>query len=81
MLLPWGAWRVMKARRNDPAAGSLFGLSPLPLRITALAGTFGGLAYAMLAYAGFFYAPAAHASPTRAAISVRASSVPRTRCR
>ncbi|HSV78613.1 MAG TPA: DMT family transporter [Ramlibacter sp.] len=62
VLLPWGAWLVMKARRNDPAAGSLFGLSPLPLRITALAGTFGGLAYAILAYAGFFYAPAAHAS-------------------
>jgi drug/metabolite transporter (DMT)-like permease len=62
VLLPWGAWLVMKARRSDPAAGSLFGLSPLPLRITALAGALGGLAYAMLAYSGFVYAPAAHAS-------------------
>jgi drug/metabolite transporter (DMT)-like permease len=42
--------------------GSLFGLSPLPLRITALAGLFGSLLYAMLAYSGFFFAPAAHAS-------------------
>ena len=42
------------ARANDPAAGSLFGLSPLPLRITAPAGVFGGLAYALLAYTGFF---------------------------
>ncbi|MDM0115370.1 DMT family transporter [Variovorax sp. J22R133] len=61
-LLPAGFWLVTKARRTDPAAGSLFGLSPLPLRITAIAGALGGVAYAVLAYAGFFYAPAAHAS-------------------
>lgn len=62
VLLPVGAWLVMQARREDPAAGSLFGLSPLSLRITAICGALGGLGYAVLAYAGFFYAPAAHAS-------------------
>ncbi len=63
VLMPWGAWLVMQARKNAPAErGSLFGLSPIPLRITAIAGVFGGLAYAMLAYTGFFYAPATHAS-------------------
>ena len=62
VLMPWGAWLVLRQRRLQPRAGSLFGLSPLPLRITALAGVFGGLAYAVLAYTGFFFAPAAHAS-------------------
>ncbi len=64
VLLPWGAWLVMKARREGKGAatGSLFGLSPLGLRVTAVAGAFGGLGYALLAYSGFFYAPAAHAS-------------------
>ena len=41
---------------------SLFGLSPLPLRVTALCGVFGSFAYAALAYSGFTFAPAAHAS-------------------
>ena len=66
VLLPWGWW-LMRVQRlsDDPTAhstGSLFGLSPLPLRITALAGLFGSVLYAMLAYSGFFFAPAAHAS-------------------
>jgi len=58
VLLPWGAWLVVKAG----GAGSLFGLSPLSLRVTAMTGIVGGLGYALLAYSGFFYAPAAHAS-------------------
>ncbi|MDM0054835.1 DMT family transporter [Variovorax fucosicus] len=68
VLAPWGAWLVMQARRaqaggtGGPPVGSLFGLSPLGLRVTALAGATGGLGYALLAYTGFFYAPAAHAS-------------------
>ncbi|MBE2261419.1 MAG: DMT family transporter [Burkholderiaceae bacterium] len=63
VLLPWGLWLGMRARRRGEAArSSLLGLSPLPLRLTVQAGLFGGLLYAMLAYAGFFYAPAAHAS-------------------
>lgn len=59
--LPWGWWL---ARRAGPggASSSLLGFSPLPLRPTLLAGSFGGLLYAALCYAGFFYAPAAHAS-------------------
>lgn len=63
VLLPWGWWLVRRDRSTDPAApSSLFGLSPLPLRVTALVGLFGGLLYAVLAYSGFVFAPAAHAS-------------------
>ena len=62
ILLPWGWWLVRRDRRSQPNAGSLLGLSPLPLRTTLLVGFFGGLLYAMLAYSGFVYAPAAHAS-------------------
>ena len=59
VLLPWG-WVL--ARRAGPDGRSLAGFSPLPLRPTVLTGLFGGLVYAILCYAGFFYAPAAHAS-------------------
>ncbi|WP_047785884.1 DMT family transporter [Variovorax paradoxus] len=63
VLVPWGAWMVMKGlRQRDGTASSLFGLSPLSLRVTASAGIFGGVAYALLAYSGFFFAPAGHAS-------------------
>jgi drug/metabolite transporter (DMT)-like permease len=72
VLVPLGAWLV---RRDRAAAAlssfpsfpqrresSLFGLSPLPLRVTAICGVFGSFAYAALAYSGFSFAPAAHAS-------------------
>ena len=62
LLLPWGWWLVRQARRTEPGAGCFFGLSPLPLRTTVLLGFFGGFLYAMLAYSGFVFAPAAHAS-------------------
>ncbi len=62
ILLPWGWWLVRRDRHTQPQAGSLLGLSPLPLRQTLLAGMFGGGLYAMLAYSGFVFAPAAHAS-------------------
>jgi drug/metabolite transporter (DMT)-like permease len=68
VLVPWGAWLVMKGRRAarqgqaGAAVSSFFGLSPLSLRVTAAAGIFGGVAYAMAAYSGFFFAPAGHAS-------------------
>lgn len=57
ILAPWGWWLVRSGRLQG-----WLGLSPLPWRITAWTGLFGGLLYAMLAYSGFFYAPAAHAS-------------------
>jgi drug/metabolite transporter (DMT)-like permease len=63
VLLPLGGWLVRRDRaRGVTMASSFFGLSPLALRVTAACGLFGGFGYAVLAYAGFFYAPAAHAS-------------------
>jgi len=61
VLLPWGWW-LTRSRQANAHESSLMGLSPLPLRMTALAGLFGSVFYAMLAYSGFFFAPAAHAS-------------------
>lgn len=65
VLLPWGWWMVrrrVQALGTSAPPSSLAGISPLPLRTTALLGLFGGLLYALLAYAGFFHAPATHAS-------------------
>jgi drug/metabolite transporter (DMT)-like permease len=68
VLLPLGAWLVRRDRARAAEAGtvavasSFFGLSPLSLRVTAACGVFGGFGYATLAYSGFFFAPAAHAS-------------------
>jgi drug/metabolite transporter (DMT)-like permease len=67
ILLPWGWWLSRQsqghAQGNTPGTGhSFFGFSPLPLRTTIQVGFFGGLLYAMLAYSGFVFAPAAHAS-------------------
>lgn len=65
VLLPLGAWLVWK-RARDSAPGfappSWLGLSPLGFKLTALIGMVGGVAYACLAYSGFYFAPAAHAS-------------------
>ena len=60
ILLPWGAWIVRRERA--PAQSSLWGFSPLPVRVTVTAGLFGGLLYALIVYNGFVFAPAAHAS-------------------
>jgi drug/metabolite transporter (DMT)-like permease len=70
ILLPWGWWLSQRdrLRRAEGMAGfgnmgsSFGGLSPLPLTTTLQVGIFGGLLYAMLAYNGFVFAPAAHAS-------------------
>lgn len=67
VLLPWGFWLARQNASTQTAASphtthSLFGLSPLPLRVTVMAGLCGSVLYAMLAYSGFFFAPAAHAS-------------------
>jgi len=61
VLLPW-AWWLSRRHRNGGHSGSFLGLSPLPFGITVRIGFFGGLAYALLAYSGFFFAPAAHGS-------------------
>ena len=68
ILLPLGWWLTQKQRvlqreaGQVPTAGSMWGFSPLPLRITVLTGVFGGLIYGLLSYSGFAFAPAAHAS-------------------
>jgi len=62
VMLPWGFIWVRRMRLTQPEAGSFGGFSPLPWRLTVLCGVFGGLLYAVLAYSGFFFAPAAHGS-------------------
>ena len=73
VLLPWGWWLVRKQRRPSstpvperlpfmPSTQTWLGLSPYDVKLTALVGAVGGVGYAMLAYSGFFFAPAAHAS-------------------
>ena len=63
ILVPWGWWLVRRDRQSgNGRPSSLFGFSPLSLRVTALIGVFGGVLYGTLAYSGFVYAPAAHAS-------------------
>jgi drug/metabolite transporter (DMT)-like permease len=62
VLLPWGWWLTRRAQARGERIGSFGGFSPLPLNTTVRLGLFGGLAYAMLAYNGFFFAPAAHGS-------------------
>jgi drug/metabolite transporter (DMT)-like permease len=74
VLLPWGWWIVRSQHRQAlqtpaperlpfmPSAQSWLGLSPYDLKLTGLVGAVGGVGYAMLAYSGFFFAPAAHAS-------------------
>ncbi|MDO9144679.1 DMT family transporter [Rhodoferax sp.] len=62
ILLPWGAYLVRQDRARGLTGSSWLGLSPLSRRVTVSVGLFGGLLYAMLAYSGFAYAPALHAS-------------------
>ena len=62
VLLPWGYFMVRKMRAANPQAQTFLGLSPLPWRVTFMVGAFGGVAYAMLAYSAFVYAPALHGS-------------------
>jgi len=62
ILLPWGAWLARRDRARGIHGASWLGISPLPMRTTVTVGFFGGLLYALLAYSGFKYAPALHAS-------------------
>ena len=62
ILLPWAVWLGRRDRARGVGQSSLLGLSPLPLKVTALVGLFGGLLYALVVYSGFRFAPALHAS-------------------
>ena len=62
ILLPWSWWLTRGPGATNRTAGALGGLSPLPWPVLVRTGFFGGLMYAVLAYQGFVYAPAAHAS-------------------
>ena len=62
ILLPWGAYLVRQDRAAGLTGTSWLGLSPLSRRVTVRTGFFGGLLYALLAYSGFAFAPALHAS-------------------
>ncbi len=63
VLLPWGYVMVARMKAAGSASGATWlGLSPLPMRLTLLMGAVGGVGYAVLAYSGFVFAPAAHAS-------------------
>jgi len=62
ILLPWGATLVRRDRARGLGQACLLGLSPLPWRVTCMIGLFGGLLYALIAYNGFVFAPALHAS-------------------
>lgn len=63
ILLPWGVWLVRRDRaQGGGRQSSLFGVSPLSLKVTAAVGLFGGLLYALVVYNGFRFAPAVHAS-------------------
>ena len=62
VLLPVGWWLARSDRARGVGHASLFGFSPLSLPITARIGLFAGVLYAPLAYSGFGFAPAGHAS-------------------
>jgi drug/metabolite transporter (DMT)-like permease len=62
VLVPWGLWIVRRRRAAGGTAPSWLGVSPLGARLTIACGLFGGIGYAVFAYAGFVYAPAAHGS-------------------
>lgn len=62
VMLPWGWWWVRRERQRGTSSAHWLGLSPYSWRITATAGALAAVLYATLAYSGFLYAPAAHAS-------------------
>lgn len=62
VMLPWGWWWVRRERQRGAPGAHWLGLSPYSWRITVTAGTLAAVLYASLAYSGFLYAPAAHAS-------------------
>ncbi|WP_342132056.1 DMT family transporter [Hydrogenophaga sp. OTU3427] len=59
VLLPVGWWMV---RRAADRGQTWLGLSPLSARLTVTVGLLAGVGYSCLAYSGFYFAPATHAS-------------------
>ena len=62
VMVPWGWWWVRQQRLAHPDGDYWCRLSPFNFRFTALIGMIGGVGYGSLAYTGFLFAPAAHAS-------------------
>ena len=62
VMVPWGWWWVRRERQRGTSSAHWLGLSPYSWRITVTAGALAAVLYATLAYSGFLYAPAAHAS-------------------
>ncbi len=62
VVVPWGIWWVRSTKKTDPSAPSWLGVSPLSFKHTALLGLFGAVIYPVVAYSGFYFAPAAHAA-------------------
>ena len=62
VMVPWGWWWVRRERQRGSSSAHWLGLSPYSWRITVTAGALAAVLYATLAYSGFLYAPAAHAS-------------------
>lgn len=62
VLAPVGWWMVRRLRAVGDGAPHWLRMSPLGWRLTATVGMVGGVAYACIAYSGFYYAPATHAS-------------------
>ncbi len=64
ILAPYVYWQRRKSKCSPAlwSGTSLAGWSPLPLKQTAIVGVLAGFLYSGLAYTGFFYAPATHAS-------------------
>ncbi len=58
VVVPWGIWWV----RQNPGAPNWLGVSPLSFKHTALLGLCGAVIYPVVAYSGFYFAPAAHAA-------------------
>ena len=62
VMVPWGWWWVRRERQRGSSSAHWLELSPYSWRITVTAGALAAVLYATLAYSGFLYAPAAHAS-------------------
>lgn len=63
IVVPWGWWRVRQQRvAGADTRHAWLGISPLSFALTCKLGLFGAVLYPVIAYSGFFFAPAAHAA-------------------